>query len=102
MPCKDQIKRKKSLGALRPHQKTKAGSPDATGKFHFRPHTLEDIFRQLDATGGDEVVCNIAGWKNEDQHGKYLTIEISPQLVSCGRRTLKPSIFDDMFNDYDE
>jgi len=51
----NQIKRKKSLGALRPHQKTKPRSPDATGKlYYFQRHTLVEIFRQLDKAGGDE------------------------------------------------
>jgi hypothetical protein len=102
MPSSDQIKRKKSLGARRPHQKTKPKPPDATGKLHFQRHTLEEICRQLDEAGGDEVICNIAGWKNEDQHGRYLTVEVSPEFVAYKRRSPKPGIFDDMFNDHDE
>jgi hypothetical protein len=102
LPSNHQIKRKKSLGALRPNQKTKPRSPVATGKLHFQRHTLEEIYSQLDETGGDEVVCNIAGWKNEDQQGKYLTVEVSPEFVLYGRRTSRPGMFDDMFNDGDE
>jgi hypothetical protein len=102
IPCNDEVKRKKSLGALRTHEKTKPKSPDATGKLHFQRHTLEEICKQLDETGGDEVICNIAGWKNEDQHGRYLTVEVSPEFVAYKRRSPKSGIFDDMFNDYDQ
>jgi hypothetical protein len=95
----NQIKKKKSLGALRPHQKTKSRSPDATGKLYFQRHTLADIARQLDDAGGDEISCNIAAWKNEDQHGQYLTVEVSPEFVPCGPRRRKPGMFDGIFGD---
>ena len=77
----NQIKRKKSLGALRPHQKTKPRSPDATGKLYFQRHTLAEISRKLKDDGGDEISCNIAAWKNNDQHGQYLTVEVSPEFM---------------------
>jgi hypothetical protein len=79
----DQNKKKKSLGALRKHQKTKPNSPDATGKLYFQRHTLAEICRQLDEVGGDdEIACNIAAWRNNDQRGPYLTVEVSPQFVT--------------------
>ena len=95
----DQIKRKKSLGALRKHQKTKPRSPDATGKLYFQRHTLTEISRQLDDAGGDEISCNIAAWKNNDQQGQYLTVEVSPEFVPYGPHTRKPGMFDDIFDD---
>jgi hypothetical protein len=95
----NQIKRKKSLGALRPHQKTKPRSPDATGKLSFQRHTLAEISRQLAETGDDEISCNIAGWKNNDQGGQYLTVEVSPEFMPCGPHTRKPGVFDDIFAD---
>jgi SNF2-related domain len=49
--------------------------------------------------GGDEISCNIAAWKNEDQHGQYLTVEVSPEFVPCGPRRRKPGMFDDIFDD---
>lgn len=95
----DQIQRKKSLGKLRQHQKTKPRSPDATGKLYFQRHTLTEIFRQLDEAGSDEVICNIAAWKNDDQRGQYLTVEISPEFMPCGLHTRKPGMFDEIFDD---
>jgi hypothetical protein len=97
-PSNDQVKRK-SLGILRTHEKTKPKSPDATGELHFQRHTLEEIYRQLDEDS-DEVVCNIAGWKN--QQGQYLTVEVSPKFVPYERRPPEPGMFDDMFNEEDE
>jgi hypothetical protein len=98
----DQNKKKKSLGALRKHEKTKPNSPDATGKFYFQRHTLAEICRQLDEVGGDEVSCNIAAWRNNDQRGPYLTVEVSPQFVSYERRRPNSESFYDMFNEEDE
>jgi hypothetical protein len=93
---------KKSLGALRKHQKTKPRSPDATGKLCLQRHTLTEISRQLDEIGGDEVSCNIAAWRNNDQRGPYLTVEVSPQFVAYERRLSNSDSFDDMFNGEDE
>jgi hypothetical protein len=72
------FQRKRSLGTLRQNEKTKPRSPDATGKLYFQRHTLTEIYRQLADSGDDEVICNLAGWRNSDQHGSYLTVEISP------------------------
>jgi hypothetical protein len=68
----------KSLGKLRPAVKTKPRSPDATGKLTLQRHTFIEIGRLLDEAGGEEITCNIAGWRNRDQQGEYLTIELSP------------------------
>jgi hypothetical protein len=95
----NQIKRKKSLGAFRKHEKTKPRSPDVTGKLYFQRHTLAEISRQLNEDGGDEIGCNIAGWKNSDQNGQYLTVEVSPEFVRYGPHTRKPGMFDDIFDD---
>ena len=95
------FQRKRSLGALRKNKKTKPQSPDATGKFHFQRHTLREIYGQL-TDGDDEVVCNVACWRNSDQHGAYLTVEISPKFVSFERRRPNSESFYDMFNEEDE
>ena len=100
--AEDQNKRQKSLGALRKHQKTKPNSPDATGKLYFQRHTLAEICRWLDEVGGDEIACNIAAWRNNDQRGPYLTVEVSPQFVTYERRGSNGESFYDMFNDEDE
>jgi hypothetical protein len=98
----DQNKRKKSLGALRKHQKTKPNSPYATGKLYIQRHTLAEICRQLDEVGGDEITCNIAAWRNNDQRGPYLTVEVSPRFVAYERRLSNGDSFDDMFNEEGE
>jgi hypothetical protein len=76
--------KKRSLGVLRKNKKTKPRSPDATGKFHFQRHTLKEIYKQL-RDGNDEVICNVACWRNSDEDGPYFTVEISPQLTSFER-----------------
>jgi hypothetical protein len=98
----DQIRNMRSLGELRKAKKTKLRSPDVTGKLRLQRHTLQAVTRDFKEGGGEEVVCNIAGWKNHDQHGSYLTVEISPRFVPNEQRTSKPSIFDDMFDDENE
>jgi hypothetical protein len=60
---------------------------------------LEEISRQLDETGRDEIGCNIAGWKNNDQHGQYLTVEVSPEFLPYRPHTRKPGMFDNIFDD---
>ena len=39
---------------------------------------MEQILEQND--GDDEFVASIAGWRNTDTSGAYLTVEISPRL----------------------
>ena len=96
-----QMPKKRSLGKLRKNRKTKPQSPDATGKLYFQRHTLKEIYGQL-ADGDDEVICNLACWQNDDQHGPYLTVEISPQFVSFKRRQPISESFYNMFNEEDE
>ena len=96
-----QMPKKRSLGKLRKNRKTKPQSPDATGKLYFQRHTLKEIYGQL-TDGDDEVVCNVACWRNSDQYGAYLTVEISPKFVSFERRGSNGESFYDMFNEEDE
>ena len=96
------IKPKKSLGMLRKANKTKPRSPNVTGKLTLQRHTLVAIVRDLEQTGGDEVICNIAGWVNRDQLGQYLTVELSPRFVPYEQQTRKRGIFDSIINDQDE
>jgi hypothetical protein len=76
------FKQKRSLGALRKAPKTKQKSPDATGTMKLQRHTLQMLNKQLDETDGDQIICNLAGWRNEDHSGRYLTVELSPRFVS--------------------
>jgi hypothetical protein len=60
------------------------------------------VDRQLDEVDGDEISCNIGAWKNNDQRGPYLTVEVSPEFVPYERRRSDNESFNDMFNEEDE
>ena len=70
----DRIEHRRSLGELRKANKTKPRSPDVTGKLRLQRHTLQAIIQDFKEADGEEVICNIAGWKNHDQRGSYLTV----------------------------
>jgi hypothetical protein len=97
---KDQIQRKKSLGALRTAEKTKARSPDLTGQLHLQRHTLAEIIRQAKEADDDEVTCNLAAWRNYDKNGAtYLSVELSPWYVKRPKQKAKGDVFKDLFGD---
>ena len=75
-------KQKRSLGTLRKANKTKPKSPDLTGQMKLQRHTAAAIVDQFSHDDIEEVVCNIAGWKNQDYKGSYLTVELSPRFVA--------------------
>jgi hypothetical protein len=75
-------KQKRSLGALRKANKTKPKSPDLTGQMKLQRHTAAAIVDQFGHDDIEEVVCNIAGWRNQDYNGPYLTVELSPRFVA--------------------
>jgi hypothetical protein len=94
--------RKRSLGALRKAPKTKPKSPDLTGQLKLQRHTAEFIVEQFDSDHMQEVVCNIAGWKNQDSNGSYLTVELSPRFVpraTIERDDIIDAIIDDKENE---
>jgi hypothetical protein len=74
--------RRRSLGALRKANKAKPRSPDLTGQLKLQRHTAAAIVEQFNSHHVQEVVCNIAGWKNQDTNGSYLTVELSPRFVA--------------------
>jgi hypothetical protein len=76
------VKQKRSLGSLRKATKTKPRSPDLTGQMKLQRHTAAAILEQFSHEGIEEVVCNIAGWKNQDYSGPYLSVELSPRFVA--------------------
>ena len=45
-------------------------------------HTAAAIVEQFGHDDAEEVVCNIAGWRNQDYTGLYLTVELSPRFVA--------------------
>ena len=93
--------RKRSLGALRRANKTKPRSPDLTGQLKLQRHTAAAIVEQFNQDQIQEVVCNIAGWKNQDNSGSYLTVELSPRFVH--RATLeRDDIIDSIIDDKEE
>jgi hypothetical protein len=81
-----------SLGKLRPQSKTKPKSPDATGKISIRRDLLLDLYKQLNQSDDDEVVANIAGWFNEDENGKYMTVQLSAKYQRTEPRGFGPFI----------
>ena len=95
------IKPKRSLGALRKANKTKPKSPDLTGQMRLQRHTAEALVKQFREDGGAEVVCNIAGWRNQDHSGSYLTVELSPRFVAR-TPTEKDDIIDLIINDKED
>jgi hypothetical protein len=81
------IKQKRSLGALRKANKTKPRSPDLTGQMKLQRHTAAAIVEQFSHDDIEEVVCNIAGWKNQDYNGPYLSVVASVRSPSTdGKR----------------
>jgi hypothetical protein len=65
-------------------------------------HTAAAIVEQFDQDHVKEVACNIAGWKNQDNNGLYLTVELSPRFVPRApieRDDIIDSIIDDKEED---
>ena len=94
-------KQKRSLGALRKANKTKPRSPDLTGQLKLQRHTAAAIVEQFSSNHFEEVVCNIAGWRNQDYNGPFLTVELSPRFVARAP-TKKDDIIDSIINGKEE
>jgi hypothetical protein len=76
------VKPKRSLGALRKASKSKSKSPDLTGEMRLQRHTAAAIAKQFCDNNAEEVVCNIAAWRNQGYSGSFLTVELSPRFVA--------------------
>ena len=64
-------------------------------------HTAEALVKQFSEDGGNEVVCNIAAWRNQDYNGPFLTVELSPRFVA--RAPIEgEDIIDSIINDKEE
>ena len=95
-------KPKRSLGNLRRVQeKTKPKAPDLIGDFALQQHTYETIAEIFRMTSQNVVTCGIAAWKNNDEKGGYLTVEISPPYKRPAQ-TPEPDILDEMFGNDDD
>ncbi len=75
MTFDEPIPAKRSIGSLRKATKTKDRSPDFTGTMKLQRHTLETIAKQFKETNAEETDCCLAGWRNEDKNGPYLSVE---------------------------
>ena len=95
------IKQKLSLGTLRKNNKTKPKSPDLTGQMKLQRHMAAAIVEKFGHDGIEEVICNIAGWKNQDYNGPYLTVELSPRFV-VRRQVEGDDVIDSIINDNEE
>jgi hypothetical protein len=95
------IKQKRSLGALRKANKTKPKSPDLTGQMKLQRHTTAAIVEQFSRDDVEEVVCNIAGWRNQDYNGAFLMVELSPRFVAR-MPTEQDDIIDSIINDKED
>ena len=95
------VKQKRSLGTLRKANKTKPKSPDLTGQMKLQRHTAAAIVEQFSHDNIEEVVCNIAGWRNQDHNGPYLTVELSPRFVARTQAE-REDIIDSIINDNKE
>jgi hypothetical protein len=82
MTFDEPAQKKRSLGALRKAEKTKDRSPDFTGTLKLQRYTMEAIAKQFKETGAEEIECCLAAWRNEDQIGPYLSVELSPKYVA--------------------
>jgi len=76
---------KRSIGKLRPANRTKERSPNLTGKLALQRTTVNELATQIREDGGTEIICNVAGWFNADSAGKYITVEISPLFRRAAR-----------------
>ena len=94
-------KQKRSLGALRKANKTKPKSPDLTGQMKLQRHTAAAIVEQFSRDDIEKVVCNIAGWRNQDYNGSYLTVELSPRFVAR-KEVAQDDIIDSIINDKED
>ena len=86
---------KRSLGSLRIQQKTKPKSPEMIGTVKLQRETLETLMEQIGPA--DELVANLAAWKNRDGHSHYLTVEVSPRYIKYRQAQTdqkEPTIFD--------
>lgn len=74
-------KKKKSVGTLFPHQKTKERSPDMTGQIQIQYEDLKQLVAQIDRPGG-AAQGSVALWyypaDHDNEKGPYVSIQLSP------------------------
>ena len=90
---------RKSLGKLYKNKCTTPRSPALTGQCAMQGYFIRTLFKELERSDSDQVICNIAAWPNVDKQGnEYVTIELSPKL-SHDRQGVRADIFHFMRDD---
>ena len=79
-----------SLGTLRPNNKTKDRSPDATGIIRIKRHLILALYQKLTESADDDVVANLAGWFYEDANGRYMRVQLSEEFQPPEYRDSRP------------
>ncbi len=103
MEIQDQLTPKRSLGALRKAEKTKPRSPDLVGQLRLQRYTMATIAKQFkESEDAEEVTCCIAGWRNSDHQGSYLTVELSPRYVSRRIEPTRANLVDFICDDVEQ
>ncbi len=102
MTLDQSITKKRSLGKLHMTPKSKPRSPDMTGTMRLQRHTAAAILEGFEDSDCDEVVCNIAGWRNDDTDGPYPTVEISPKYAARETQPVKANRLAFIFDDHEE
>lgn len=80
-------KKRKSVGVLSPHQKTKERSPDMTGQVPIQYEDLQHLVEQV-RNPGDVARCNVALWFYPAANGKGPCVSV--QLTPPYRPRCKP------------
>jgi hypothetical protein len=92
--------KKTITGGVEKSYQKKPKSPDLIGTMRLQRHTIQAILKDVADPEFEDVVCNLAGWRNDDHQGPYLTVEISPKYVSREASPARPLDF--IFNDQEE
>src|SRR6266852_694997 len=79
--------KKRSLGNLRTAVQSKPNSPSSVGDIRIQKDTLLILMKQLNEQKGNEIICNLAGWRNVGKLGPFLTVELSPRFVRKATNT---------------
>jgi hypothetical protein len=83
--------KKRSLGALWNHQSENPRAPKMLGTMTLQKATILALVHQFIEVGGDELKCNLAGWRNVHDGQKYITVEISPKFVKKEATPIGPT-----------
>jgi hypothetical protein len=79
-----------SLGTLRPNNKTKDRSPDATGTIRIKRDLILAFYKKLIESGDDDVVAYLAGWFYNDANGRYMRVQLSEEYQRPEYRDDRP------------